>query len=57
MFDQIAYEHGNDLLRAAAAYRRVPSRAHRAAPTASRRVTSRVRAIAHRPAAPIGCQA
>lgn len=65
MFDQIAYEHGADLRRAAAAYRlaasvpaRSTSRAHRATPRATKRAATRVVAfVTHRSTAPIGCQA
>lgn len=59
MLDLIAYEHGADLRREAAAYRRAhgtraASRADRAAP----RVTARVAHVLHwRSAAPVGCEA
>ena len=61
MFDKIAYEHGADLRRAAVEYRRThgtpsrsASRAHRAAPRLSKRLTA---FVLHRPAAPVGCEA
>jgi hypothetical protein len=52
MNEQLAYEHAEDLRRAAAAYRRAPSRAARAPqPKAHLRVTL------HRHPAAVGCEA
>jgi hypothetical protein len=62
MFEEIAYEHGADLRRAAAAHNRAPgraaSRADRTAPRATARVTRSLRSgLLHRPAVPAGCEA
>lgn len=58
MYDLIAYEHGADLRRAAAAHRRVASRADRARPRLAARLGNGLRSVLpHRPAAPAGCQA
>lgn len=58
MFEEIAYEHGADLRRAAAVHNRAVSRAGRAAPRTTQRVTRSLRAsLLHRPAAPVGCEA
>jgi hypothetical protein len=52
MTEQIAYEHGEDLRRAAVSYRRAPSRADRA-----RRETGGVHLAFPRRHAAVGCQA
>ncbi|HWL34772.1 MAG TPA: hypothetical protein VNQ77_01135 [Frankiaceae bacterium] len=58
MFEEIAYEHGADLRRAAAVHNRAASRADRTAPRTTQRVARSLRAtVLHRPAAPVGCQA
>jgi hypothetical protein len=52
MSEQIAYEHGADLRRAAAAYRRVPSRADKA-----RRETGGFHVALPRRHTAVGCEA
>lgn len=65
MLDRIAYEHGADLRREAAAYRRVAngsagraaSRKDRAAPRLARRAGDGIRGAFHRRPAGVGCEA
>lgn len=60
MYEQLAYEHRADLLRAAAAGRagaRAVSRAGRARPRVAERAARWLRAGLHRPVVARGCQA